>query len=84
VSHGCPADVVHYVTQFGLVRRTSTNSMFNQMLAIHSPMLWVFGHYHTSFKFKYANTNFACLDELEVASIDEIMSSDFFDVEKFK
>jgi hypothetical protein len=44
---------------------TRTNTALQEMLNIHQPSLWVFGHYHWSRKFGLKGTEFICLTELE-------------------
>jgi hypothetical protein len=41
----------------------------NELLNIHQPELWIHGHFHQSKTTKYGNTNFICLNELEVFKI---------------
>lgn len=44
---------------------TRTRMAFQQMLQIHQPKLWIFGHYHISFDHEIHGTRFVCLAELE-------------------
>ena len=74
VSHDCPSEVSEYLLStfdplfrsMGVIR-TKTGIALQQMLDIHKPDLWVFGHYHVSKEFwiKDYPTKFVCLNELE-------------------
>lgn len=49
--------------------KTYTEMAFDEMLDIHRPALWVFGHYHTSWKLQEKNTQFVCLNIEETMEI---------------
>jgi len=69
VAHDAPSFVKAYMTDAidkrAFINRTS-NLLMPEMIAIHKPKLWVFGHYHCSFKKEIDKTTFICLDELEI------------------
>lgn len=44
---------------------TRSEDEFQQLLAIHRPELWVFGHWHHSFDWTIDGTRYVCLAELE-------------------
>ena len=66
VSHECPLDIVHRViSPLSNIIKSRTNQLLNEMLRIHQPMMWVFGHYHASYNEVVGRTNFIGLNELE-------------------
>ena len=67
VTHDCPSKIRNIIIKGGSPHhnRTSDN-LLSSMFEIHSPALWVFGHYHISFKAMLDETLFICLNELEV------------------
>jgi predicted phosphodiesterase len=50
---------------------TSTGSLLQDMLNIHRPKIWVFGHYHQNFVKEVHGTLFVCLNELGVLQFDK-------------
>ena len=56
---------------FGLPRDfvSRTSQGLQAMYLMHQPMLWVFGHFHKSWRKKIGHTLFICLDELEVLDL---------------
>lgn len=73
VSHEAPISVVPFVTnpkfceQFGYPAgtiRTRTNTALQAMLDFHKPTVWIFGHYHCSWRKQIDDTLFVCLDML--------------------
>lgn len=74
ITHGCPTDVSkkignpNVLTAFGfdpLTFVTNTQRLLQAMLEVHQPKLWLFGHFHKSWKHEVNGVNFQCLDELE-------------------
>lgn len=47
-----------------------TRQAFQAMWEIHSPKVWVFGHWHTSVDREIADCRFICLNELEHIDLD--------------
>lgn len=45
----------------GKIITTITGLLLQNMLEIHAPKLWVFGHFHQDKVFLYKNTLFVCL-----------------------
>lgn len=52
-------------------RKSITREGLSELLNIHEPDLWVFGHYHKSAIIEYGPITFICLDELEVLDLNE-------------
>lgn len=75
VTHDAPqiiaAEVIRpmLMQNYAKFEMTRTRQAFAQMLAIHQPKLWIFGHYHVSFDATYGDTRFICLAELEYKDI---------------
>jgi len=67
VSHECPLMVKKYLIRHA--ENTPTASGFQKMFEEHQPKIWIFGHYHQSFKMMVNATTFICLNELETLSI---------------
>lgn len=65
ISHECPMEVVRCIVHPMLVIKTRTNQLLNQMFTIHQPKMWVFAHYHKSWRQSIKGTEFVCLNELE-------------------
>lgn len=68
ISHTCPKSIIPYLggkADWGSV----TEIALEQMLSIHQPLLWVFGHFHVSRNFEYERTRFICLNELETLEL---------------
>lgn len=71
ITHGCPTSIVQYVTGSTWVERTQTGNLLQAMLDIHKPQVWVFGHFHKSWRQKIVETEFICLNELECLDFPE-------------
>lgn len=80
ISHDCPWEITQDICQYtieknpykaiyGPPKMYSTNMAFDQMLSIHRPKKWIFGHWHESFEKEVNGTLFKCLDELEVMDL---------------
>lgn len=54
----------------GPVYENSTAHLLEEMLDVHQPDWWIFGHWHKSIRFQVGNTNFVCLDELGLFELD--------------
>jgi len=65
ISHECPMDILGKVIHPREAMVTRTGQMLNSMWAIHKPKMWVFAHYHKSWREQVKGTEFICLDELE-------------------
>jgi len=69
VSHDCPSEIRdNYLLTKGAkpYRNRTSDGLLSAMLKIHSPKLWIFGHYHESFDSVINKTRFKCLAEFEV------------------
>lgn len=69
ITHTCPSSVI------GLVRgnkdySSRTDQALQSMLESHTPKLWVFGHFHTSFDEVINGTRFVCVDKNCFVDID--------------
>ncbi len=75
VTHDAPQAVAAEVIRpllmqgFSKFESTRTRDAFQQMWAMHSPVLWIFGHYHVSFDHVLQGTRFICLPELGVIDL---------------
>ncbi|WP_254507601.1 metallophosphoesterase [Anatilimnocola floriformis] len=46
-----------------------TNTFLEQLLAIHQPRLWLFGHHHRDWRYRAGPTLFGCVGELSYVDI---------------
>jgi predicted phosphodiesterase len=71
ITHDCPQNIA---SQMLLPHQKAYENMtgwaLQELLNIHEPEYWFFGHWHDSRNIKYGNTNFMCLDELETHTIN--------------
>lgn len=73
ITHECPEYIAHDLNH----RRFKLDPMFasrtrialQNMWEIHKPEIWVFGHWHISWKKDVLGTRFICLNELEMTEI---------------
>lgn len=71
ISHDAPKPVTMEMFNPIYHYPSRTVQALDQMLEIHQPKLWIFGHWHiTSYK-KINDTMFICLGELEFIDYDE-------------
>jgi hypothetical protein len=78
-SHDCPSSISflignpEFVMAFGYPRDmiSSTQHLLQQMLEIHAPKMWLFGHYHKNWEIKYRGCNFICVAERQFIDFDE-------------
>lgn len=66
LTHDGPEDIIPYM--FPWYRKdfpSRTRNALGNMLSLHKPDLWVFGHWHTSHTYHQDGTTFRCLAELE-------------------
>lgn len=70
VSHDCPSEIrvtLPTIKNSSSFRNRTSDGLLSAMFKVHSPELWVFGHYHESFDLlSIEGTRFVCLKELEV------------------
>lgn len=69
VSHECPYGYMVENINSNYIR-TSTSMLLNELLDIHKPKTWVYGHYHKSMLKIYKDIEFIGLDELETVTIE--------------
>lgn len=50
---------------------TRTSQVLQQMLELHAPEEWIFGHYHVNYQFIFGKTRFRCLNELYYCKLGE-------------
>lgn len=73
VSHDCPENICNLL--FGYTDKNHTRKLLQEMLDIHRPKLWVFGHHHKYVTSIYGidgeerQTKFVCLTELQPLTI---------------
>ena len=66
ITHDCPQNIASMMLEPGQrVYENTTGWALQELLNIHEPNLWFFGHHHQSRTIQYGNTKFICLDELE-------------------
>jgi Icc-related predicted phosphoesterase len=66
ISHDCPQDIAKQMLEpHQRIYENITSWALQELLNIHQPKLWFFGHWHRSVKIQYGNTQFVCLNELE-------------------
>ena len=80
LSHEAPRSIVNEFTSPDILSNygfdpetftTHTSELLQHMFEIHQPKLWIFGHYHKSWRKEINKTQFILLNELEVYKIDE-------------
>lgn len=78
ISHECPQIAIPHVAQFsdeyivanfGCSLPSKTSVFLQNILMIHLPKYWIFGHYHVSKSFRVDGADFRCLSELECCEI---------------
>jgi len=68
LSHECPKKIKLEILRNEVNGRISldrTSMALDKMFMIHKPKMWIFGHYHKSWKYKQDGCDFICLNELE-------------------
>jgi len=71
ITHDCPQNIASMMLMPN--QRTYENTTgwaLQELLNIHEPEYWFFGHWHQSRTIVYGQTNFTCLNELETYTID--------------
>lgn len=70
ITHDCPQNIaVQMLNPGDRIFENNTSWALQELLNIHEPELWVFGHWHQSRAIQYGKTKFICLDELETYDI---------------
>jgi hypothetical protein len=78
MSHDCPSSVSNMIGNPDILQAfgwpadmvTTSQELMQQMLDIHRPKLWIFGHYHKNIGFTYKDTHFICVDERHYIDFD--------------
>ena len=63
ISHDGPQSIIEEL--FGIRDKSLTRQGLEQMLGIHTPNIWIFGHHHKSIDITINGCRFICLNELE-------------------
>ena len=76
VTHDAPSSLVSEIVPSKywdgeLVRPSRTCIIFDEMIKYHNPERWIFGHHHRSINRDFLGTNFICLAELEILTLDK-------------
>lgn len=70
ITHDCPETIAYQMLDnHQKIYQNMTGWALNELLNIHQPELWMFGHWHKSRTIQYGNTKFVCLNELETYTI---------------
>lgn len=73
ITHDCPQNIAIQMLNPGdRIFENNTSWALQELLNIHEPELWIFGHWHRSKNIQYGNTKFVCLDELETYDINKV------------
>jgi len=64
ISHSCPTELLEYTSSFNLIISSNTSSCLSEMLRIHKPREWIFGHMHSNWSGEVLGVNFCCVDSL--------------------
>ena len=79
LSHTCPESISELVSSPGIwqffgwddKQPDNTQRLLEEMLKIHLPKLWCFGHYHINWRYTIKGTHFICVNELNTISFDK-------------
>lgn len=76
ISHECPKQLISFVSTMQTyngnpIPESKTSLLLQNMIEIHRPRYWFFGHYHVSWSKMIEGTHFRCLNELETFDIYE-------------
>lgn len=67
LTHDCPESLIsHLLPPGSRVFQNITTWALEELLNIHQPKIWRFGHWHQKWRMTIGKTDFRCLDELEV------------------
>ena len=70
LTHDCPEQIAQLMLHpHQRLYQNITGWALGELLNIHEPKLWIFGHWHQSRTIQYGNTKFICLDELETYNL---------------
>lgn len=79
MAHDCPASISSMIGNpeiliaFGWPKDmvSSTQELLQQMVDVHSPRLFLFGHHHKEFHIRYHDTDYYCLPERKYLDFNE-------------
>lgn len=77
VSHDCPLSARSHI--FNITHHdevSATNKALDEMLLLHRPKVWVFGHHHQTVGVNIFGVQFQCLAELHHKELSEIIAHD--------
>ena len=70
ITHDCPQNIATMMLMPNQrIYENTTGWALQELLNIHEPEYWFFGHWHQSRTITYGRTNFTCLNELETYTI---------------
>jgi len=70
ISHDCPDSIKDLIVKPISVKPCRTGLLFDEMLRIHQPKKWIFGHYHVSKKVNVGITDFVALNIKESLKLE--------------
>ena len=72
LTHDCPQAIAMQMLKPGdRMFENNTTWALQELLNIHQPKMWFFGHWHHSRQIQYGDTKFVCLDELETYELEK-------------
>jgi Calcineurin-like phosphoesterase len=72
LTHDCPQAIAMQMLKPGdRMFENNTTWALQELLNIHQPKMWFFGHWHHSRQIQYGDTKFVCLDELETYKLEK-------------
>jgi hypothetical protein len=54
----------------GPVYPNRTSEWFNRFIDAHQPEQWFLGHWHKTMSYRYGDTQFQCIGELDFVDVD--------------
>lgn len=73
ISHDCPLPIYSFVLTNPLKSDGNhTAKLLANLLEIHEPSVWFFGHHHNTRTIAFKNTVFQCLGELDYADVKDV------------
>lgn len=72
ITHDCPHSVAKKIfePELGFIKETRTSFWLEEMLKVHRPKLWIFGHRHLAKDEVIDGTRFVCLDINKYVTFD--------------
>lgn len=77
IAHSCPGIISDTFCKndmmqrfgWGRIYKSRTQQFMTHLWQLHQPLIWVFGHFHSSQNFEADKTRFICLNELETLEL---------------